>query len=139
MGRRQAREAVYKLVFEYIFNKDVNDRTFEILKADATLSSADREYIDNTYKGIISNFDDICNKIAGYTNKYSNLNRLVKSDLAAMIVAVFELMYAEDIPENVAINEAVDIVKHYGTEKSSGFVNGVLASINKDLIKNKGE
>ncbi len=136
MSRRQAREAVYKLVFEYIFNKQTNERTFEILKADATLSDADRDYIDTTYKGIVDNYQTICARIATYTDKYSSIDRLVKSDFAAMIVAVYELEHSTDVPPSVAINEAVDIVKQYGTEKSSGFVNGVLSSINKDVVKN---
>jgi N utilization substance protein B len=136
MGRRQAREAVYKLVFEYVFNQEVNERTFAILVSDATLTAADKEYIESTYKGIIEHYDILCGKIARYTDKYSSLARLVKSDLAAMIVAVYELIYSADVPHSVAINEAVDMVKQYGTEKSSGFVNGVLASINKELENN---
>ncbi|NCA67712.1 MAG: transcription antitermination factor NusB [Clostridia bacterium] len=134
MSRRLAREAVYKLVFEYIFNKEINERTYEMLKADSNLSEPDKEYIDYTYRGIISKYTELCEKIASYADKYSNIDRLVKSDLAAMLVAVYELQYADDIPANVTINEAVDIVKQYSTEKSSGFVNGVLAGINKDLI-----
>lgn len=132
MSRRQAREAVYKLVFEYIFTKSVNVRTFEILKADATLTDIDKDYIHSTYTGIIEHYDELCSKIANYTDRYSSIDRLVKSDLAAMIVAVYEIMFNEDVPNNVAINEAVDLVKQYGTEKSSGFVNGVLGSINKE-------
>lgn len=133
MSRRQAREAVYKLVFEYMFSKSINEKTFEILNLDASLTDADKEYIQLTYSGIVEHFDTVCNTISKYTDKYSSIERLVKSDLAAMIVAVYEMLYIKDIPINVAINEAVDMVKQYGTDKSSGFVNGVLASINKEL------
>ncbi len=134
MSRRQAREAVYKLVFEYIFAKSINEKTFEILKFDASLTDADKEYIEYTYKGIVQNYDTLCALIAKYADKYSSIDRLVKSDLAAMLIAVYEMQYLDDVPHNVAINEAVDIVKQYGTDKSSGFVNGVLASINKELV-----
>ncbi len=133
MSRRQAREAVYKLVFEYIFNKEINDRTYQILLSDATLSDADKEYMETAYKGVVEHYDALCAKIARYTDKYGSLDRLVKSDFAAMLVAVYELLYSTDVPPSVAINEAVDMVKQFGTEKSSGFVNGVLASVNKEI------
>ena len=61
-------------------------------------------------------------------------SRMCKVDLAIIRLAVLEIMYMEDIPESVSINEAVDIAKKYGTEDSGKFVNGILGKVVK--IKN---
>ena len=54
-----------------------------------------------------------------------------------MMLCAYELKYEDDIPAAVSINEAVDLVKKFSTEKSKTFVNGVLASVNKYLSENK--
>ena len=132
MSRKKAREKIYQLTFEYGFVKEINGRTFEILTADSTLTPEDVAFIETEYNGIILHYDDIVARIMKHTPTYSTSQRLATTDLSAMIVAVYELLYS-DVPPAVAINEAVDLVKVYGTEKSSGFVNGVLASILKEI------
>lgn len=132
MSRKKAREKIYQLTFEYGFVKEINGRTFDILTGDSTLSAEDVAFIESEYNGIINHYDEIVAKIVEHTPTYSSSERLATTDLAAMIVAVYELLYS-DVPPAVAINEAVDLVKVYGTEKSSGFVNGVLASILKEV------
>jgi N utilization substance protein B len=57
------------------------------------------------------------------------LNRLGKTDLSILRLAVYEICYDESIPEKVAINEAVELAKRYGGDSSSAFINGVLAKI----------
>ena len=56
-------------------------------------------------------------------------SRMGKVDLTIIRLAVYELKYEEDIPTGVAINEAVELAKKYGTDTSSSFVNGVLAKL----------
>lgn len=132
MSRKKAREKIYQLTFEYGFVKEINSRTFDILTADSTLTPEDVAFIETEYNGIIEHYDEIVSRIMAYTPTYSTSQRLATTDLSAMVLAVYELLYS-DVPPAVAINEAVDLVKVYGTEKSSGFVNGVLASILKDI------
>ena len=57
-----------------------------------------------------------------------------KTDLALIRVAVGEILFADDVPAAVAINEAVNLAKDYGTEQSPKFVNGVLAKVSKQLL-----
>ena len=59
------------------------------------------------------------------------VNRLGKAELAIMRLAVYEMLYDEDIPVNVAINEAVELAKNYGGDNAPSFVNGVLAKLAK--------
>ena len=137
MSRKNARETLYKLVFEYLFSGSLNDRTEELLLLDASLTSDDREYVKRAYEGIAKRYDELCSVISKYITGYSSVDRLVKGDLAAILISSYELMYSPDIPASVSINEAVELVKQFSTAKSSGFVNGVLASINRE-VRNHG-
>jgi len=136
MSRRVARESVYKLIFEFLFRGQANDYTFEILMFDKELDDDDREYIDKVYKGIIAEFDELNEYIAGFSKGYS-IDRVVKADKAALLLSIYEMKYLKDIPPSASINEAVDLVKRFSTEKSSSFVNGILASVYKDLLGDK--
>ncbi len=67
------------------------------------------------------------------------LERIAAVDLAVLRVAVFELLEAHDVPAAVAIDEAIDIAKRYGTSEAGGFVNGVLDRIATNLgVKSRG-
>lgn len=131
MSRKIARESVYKLVFEYLFLKKVNRRTYDIL-ASVDLSDVDRKYMLNVYSGIIYNYDSLISIIDELSEGFS-LERIFKPDLAALLVAVYEMNYMADIPHSVSISEAVELVKRYSTEKSNQYVNGVLSSVYKKI------
>ena len=135
MSRKNARETLYKLVFEYLFTKEINEQTEGMLLLDASLSEDDKEYIRKCYQGISAHFDELTASIAKYTTAYSSVDRLVKGDLTAMLISAYELTYCPEIPASVSISEAVELVKQFSTSKSSGFVNGVLASIHKEVEK----
>lgn len=137
MSRHTAREYLFKLTFEYLFNKEYNEQTIDAYLLDATLSDDDRTYIKNVYTGVIDHFDEIEGVIAKFADGYV-VDRIYKPDLAAMIVSTYELKYMSgSIPAAVSINEAVDIVKKFSTEKSKSFVNGVLASVRKYLCEER--
>ena len=135
MSRKNARETLYKLVFEYLFAKERNEQTMQLLLFDATLTEDDKRYITEIYQGISERVEELTALIMKYTTGYSSADRLVKGDLTAMLISAYELSYCPDIPASVSINEAVELVKRFSTSKSSGFVNGVLASINKEVRK----
>ena len=135
MSRKNARETLYKLVFEYLFSREINEQTESILFCDASLTTDDKEYIRKCYLGIADHFDELSSFIVKYATGYSSLDRLVKGDLTAMFIAAYELAYCPEIPSGVSISEAVELVKQFSTSKSSGFVNGVLASINREVRK----
>ena len=138
MSRKNARETLYKLVFEYLFTREVNEQTMGLLFLDASLTEDDKEYIDKCYRGIADHYDELTRYVVKYATGYATVDRLVKGDLTAMLISVYELLYAPEIPASVSISEAVELVKQFSTSKSSGFVNGVLASINRE-VRNHGE
>ncbi len=127
--RRDAREAAYKLIFEYIFTKQLNQRTLQMFLS-VQSSEEDKEYLQSVVEGVIGSFDRLTETIMKYAKDYTSPDRLNTSDYAALLLGSYELLEG-NVPVAVAINEAVNLSKEYGGQKSSGFVNGVLASINR--------
>ena len=127
MNRREARELLFTLVFEYEFKKNEDHST---LYADALINREfeEDEYVKNSFEGIIENLEMVDGKISAHSEGWS-INRISKVSLAAMRVAVYEIFMCEDIPSSVSINEAIELVKKYDEDKSPKFVNGVLNAI----------
>ena len=61
------------------------------------------------------------------------MERIGQTDLAILRLAIYEILYRDDIPYKVSINEAVELAKKYGEDKSKNFVNGILASVVKEM------
>ncbi len=133
MSRKIAREYAYKLIFEYIFTKETEDGiSKDIIFQDPELSKIDSEYIESVVHGVKEHYNELL-EIISRNAKNFKLERIFRADLAALLLAVYEMKYMPDIPMNVSIAEAVEIVKSYATEKSYQFVNGVLSGVYKEL------
>ena len=131
MSRKAAREKEYKLIFEYLFLEFPNEITLETLLNEWDLDENDKEYLRSTYTGIIENYEDLIRYVEKYSVKYSTeIN--VRSDVAIMLIAIYEMKYL-GLPVPVAVNEAVNLSKKYSSEKSGAYINGVLASVAKEL------
>lgn len=129
--RKNARNAVYLLLFEYTFEKKINERTKSLLYANATMTDEDKAYSDKTLEGIVSHMDELTDVIMKYAVGYASPDRLNRADYTALLYGAYELLFASDIPKGVAISEAINLSEEYGGEKSVSFVNGILSSINK--------
>ena len=130
MGKRiVAREDVFKLVFGYMFTLQKDDEDLELFLMDTDFDDSDKEYIKNTYEGVMKNYDEIqkilVETITGYAPE-----RVFKTDKAVLTLGVYELKYTAH-EKGIVINECVKLAKKYGTQKSGNFVNGVLAKIEK--------
>ena len=137
MSRRELREQIFKYIFRVEFH-DTDEMPgqeqffFENLKMEAQerdgqeIKDEDAAYISNKSNKIIEKLeelDEMINKQAkGWTTQ-----RMGKVELTILRLAVYEIVFDEDVPPGVAINEAVELAKCFGQEESSGFVNGVLA------------
>lgn len=129
MSRRELREQIFKLIFRVEFNdrdEMSQQESFFFEDAELEISQKDMEYISKKSSSIIEKLDEIdamINKQAkGWTTQ-----RMGKVDLTILRLAVYEIMFDDDVPMGVAINEAVELAKRFGQEESSGFVNGILA------------
>lgn len=127
--RKLARETAYKLIFEYSFLFEKDEETLGMLEFADDLTADDKEYIRRVYEGVISSYEGLKEKISEYLDNY-RIERLYRPDLIALLLATYELD-TNEAPAKVVINEAVDLAKRYGTDKSGKFVNGVLAKMIK--------
>lgn len=133
MSRIIARETCFKLIFEYEFLKQKNELTFEEFLNQADLIDDDKTFISNIYNGVIEHNQEILDIIEKHLKGYV-ISRVFKVDLAILTLAVYELKYEKTLPSAVVINEAVELAKKFSTDKSYSFINGVLASIQKEDI-----
>ncbi len=129
--RRIAREDLFKLIFEFTFYNSPNDCTRELLLLDESLDDDDREFVNSAYRGIMARVDELNEVISSHLAGY-RLERVYRPDYVILLVATYELL-EKTAPTAVVINEAVELAKKFGTGKSGGFINGVLAKIQKDI------
>jgi N utilization substance protein B len=127
--RKIARETVFKLLFEHSFLNERNTEGVELLMLADDFDDDDKAYIKATYDGVIASVDSLKEKISAHLQNY-RIERLYRPDLIVLMLATYELE-EQTAPHKVVINEAVDLAKRYGTEKSGKFVNGVLANMIK--------
>lgn len=129
MSRVESREEVFKLIFEYCMNKEVNELTLEQIIEN---SAIEEEYVKKVYYGIVEHFEELQNEILGASKGFA-LDRIYKVDLALLMLSLYEIKYMPEIPNAVSINEVLNLAKKYSTENSSKYINGVLANfVGKD-------
>lgn len=93
-----------------------------------TLAEKDETYITEKYKKIVEKIPEI-DEMLNASAKGWKTSRMGRVDLTILRLAVYEMKFDEDIPEKVAINEAVELSKKFGGDESPAFINGVLAKI----------
>ena len=134
MNRSAIRENAFKLIYSLEIQK--NENTEE--QIDLFFESNDikdeeaKKYIKNVILGIEENKEQILSNIEKNLKEDWKLSRISKMDLSILELAIYEIEFS-DIPYKVAINEAVELAKKYGEDKSKNFVNGILASVVKDM------
>ncbi len=129
--RRDARDAVYKILYADLFND--NDEVFEKeMFGESKLSKEDQEFARSLLNVINEHKSEIEEIISSYAKGYK-FERLYSTDKCALYIAVAELKYFADVPNVVAIDEALSLVRKYSTDESLNYVNGILASLKKDL------
>lgn len=131
ISRYKKREQAFLLCFESLFSDAEIDEL-----ADNAGDARDEflsDYAIDCVKGIREHQEEIDEKISSNLKSGWKINRISKVSLAIMRVAVFEMLYLEDIPVSVSINEAVELSKKYSVEDDTAFINGVLGAIAKTL------
>lgn len=133
MGRHEQREQLFKLLFRVEFNKpeDMPEQVKLFMEENEEITlEKDAVYISDKYARIQQKLPVIDKMLDDNTEGWDT-TRMGKVELTALRLAVYEIVFDEDIPGSVAINEAVEIVKKYGQETSGGFVNAILGKIVK--------
>jgi N utilization substance protein B len=133
MGRHELREQIFKLLFRVEFNsvEEMPEQVRLFFDDDEiTFTKKDEDYISGKYQKVQELIPEIDKIINENTENWSTA-RIGKVELTVLRLAVYELLYDDDIPDGVAIDEAVEIAKTYGQENSGGFVNAILSKIVK--------
>ena len=131
MARRESREQAFILMFEKSFQNDISIKEMIDINIENEIIENDDFAQDLAIKAC-----DNIEEIDSYIEKFSiarKMNRISKVSLSVLRIAVCEMLYYEDIPYGVSINEAVEICKKYASEDEYAFVNGVLGSLARSL------
>lgn len=134
MGRKNARQGTMKLLYQMQVNNDFSEEATEIYFGNFPYEDEEVEYIATAIEKVKENIEEIDNYIKLYSEGW-DIKRIAKVDLAVLRIAIYEILYRKDIPIEVSINEAIEIVKKYSTEDSFKFVNGVLGGVVRNISK----
>lgn len=124
MKRSEARERTFIILFQYDFDEDFLTHVDDYLTREG-LTGATAHYAKNTLLGVADNIDYIDDIIRKYLVNW-HFDRLNKTDTAVLRLAIYEIFFNDEIPDKVAINEAIELAKKYNDEKAGIFVNGLL-------------
>lgn len=130
MKRSEAREHIFKMVFGLEFNarEEMPQQMQLYFEQLEQAGEKDKEYISRKAQAVADRREEIDELINTHTSGWKT-TRMNKVDLTLLRLAVYEMKWDDDVPQSVAINEAVELAKRFGGEESPSFVNGVLARI----------
>ena len=128
MTRKQAREEAFILIFEKQFNDSSVEELLELAAEVRELTPDD--YIKDVFCGVFDNIAEI-DGIISDTAVGWRIERISKTALSVLRLAIYEIKYVDSIPESVSINEAVELCKKYATKEDASFVNGILSTVVK--------
>lgn len=130
MSRREIREKIFKLLFrtEFYEEGDLAEQSLLFFEELGQEENQDTAYIRDKFEQIVSHIEEIDDMVNQVAQGWKT-SRMGKVDLTLIRLAVYEIKFEEEIPTGVAINEAVELAKGYGTDDSPSFVNGILAKL----------
>ena len=133
LNRRKERELVFQMLFAAQFSPDVETpELYETLVRECEEEGAEKsEYVKTVFCGARDYAPIAMEKIASAAKGWK-LERFSKTTLAILLLAVYEMDKVDQVPQKIAINEAVELSKRFDDEKSRKFINGILGSLAQD-------
>jgi len=130
--RRKAREVALKVLYSLdVINQDV-ERTIGLFWANFDAPDDARAFSSLLIEGTWQKCDYLDELISRHSENWS-LSRMARVDRNILRMAVYELLFCDDIPPKVTLNEAIDLGKIYGSENSGSFINGILDALYADM------
>lgn len=129
MTRRETREAVFLLLFQNeLGGTDINETAESCVEAfDMELNSE----VKSLAEKIVLKYDEL-DEIIGKYSETRSVSRISKINKTILRLAIYESLYCPNVPDQVAVNEAVELSKKYAEKKDSGFINGLMGNFLKD-------
>ncbi|HCJ57065.1 transcription antitermination factor NusB [Lutispora sp.] len=149
MSRRLLRQSAFKIIFSFHFNDDDIEEIFKDISEEPNifliqeedehipfneLNERDKKFFYDLVRGTLENVEKIDYMIKSNLKSWT-MDRIAKVDLTILRMAIYELLYSQDIPDSVAINEAIELGKVFGTDDSGSFINGVLGKVQREINK----
>jgi len=131
-GRRQTREWIMQFLFQLDFNPEPVDIALKDFWEGKDPNERERTYAEEVIKGVVQHKDELDDRLSQYAKRWDS-ERMGAVDRTVMRVALFEMLYRDDVPPVVSINEAVHFAKDFSSFQSGRFVNGVLDRIRREL------
>ncbi len=132
--RRKSRESALQYLYQWeVVPARCPERSCHF-KEHFLLNEEDDPFLDRVVQGVLAHGQEIDQLIEQYSEHW-RLDRIALIDRTILRIAIFELLYCEDIPPKVTLNEAVDLGKQYGSENSGSFINGILDRILNEVVR----
>lgn len=134
MTRSELRKNIFKIIFRMEFHpaeemeEQIDLRLLELSEGEEAAKEKDLDYIRTKSRAIMEDVGELDAAIAAHSKGWK-VERLGKTELAILRLAVYEILKDDDIPKSVAINEAVELAKTYSSEEAPRFINGILAKL----------
>ena len=135
MSRTTAREVAMMMHFSNLLGgEDTPEHVCEEAELLGSLDGEDLLYVEQMLEGVRAHTAQIDEFVSRYSKDWM-IDRIARVDLSILRIAIYEMLYRkEDVPTGAAINEAVELAKRYGGERSYAFVNGILGSVAKEIV-----
>jgi N utilization substance protein B len=127
MNRTEQREQAFYLIFENMFKKEDNDEAIAVFSENINEVS---DYAKTIFVGVKENCEEIDNIISQFSNGWK-IARIPKINLSILRLAIYEMNYVDNVPDSVAINEAVELAKKYSGKEDASFINGILGAYSR--------
>lgn len=141
MARSIARQAAMQLLYQRSCGAETDDDsiafTYEHLRDSGKPSAQDRTFIGDILVGVLEHQTELDERIAMHSSGEWSLERVPRVDLCILRLAVYELLYRDDVPDNVSISEAMEMANRYSDPKSGRYINGVLGAIEREKRKDE--
>lgn len=133
--RTKGRECALQVLYQIDITEDSAENLLSAFWVNKNIESEVKDFARALVNGVVENMKRIDETITKYASNWK-LTRMAVIDRNVLRLATYELLYCEDIPPKVSINEAIDLAKKYGDMDSGKFVNGILDRINKEEAPN---
>ena len=134
-ARRIGRECAVQFLYQHLPSKGQNlEEALSLFWPLREITEPVRSFGEELIRGVLVNLPAIDEKVKAYTENW-DMDRIAAVDLAVIRLGVYEMLFRDDIPPVVSINEAIEIAKRFSSEESGRFVNGILDRVRKDLLR----
>ncbi|MCJ7705765.1 MAG: transcription antitermination factor NusB [Desulfobacterales bacterium] len=132
--RRRSREFALQVLYQLEITKQGALQAMVQLRENFSPEEGEDEFAKRIVLGVTEHRQEIDRLIEERSENW-RLNRMTIIDRNILRIAIFELLYCDDIPPKATLNEAIDLGKRYGSEESGSFINGILDRIQNEVIR----